>query len=41
MELSEVDLNAAIHSTRFLYNPGDLEYSDETAEFLKKLGLVR
>lgn len=40
MELSEVNLNAAIHPTSFLYNPGDLEWADQTVPFLKKLGLV-
>ncbi|MFH1920057.1 MAG: hypothetical protein ABIP48_09250 [Planctomycetota bacterium] len=40
MELSEVNLNATIHPTSFLYNPGDLECTDQTVPFLKKLGLV-
>ena len=39
LEFFEVDLNAPIHPTRFLYSPGDLEYSDDTKRFLKKLGL--
>jgi hypothetical protein len=39
IKFSAVDLNAPIHPTRFLYSPGDLEYSDDTKRFLKKLGL--
>jgi len=39
MELFEVDLNAPIHPTRFLYAPGDLEYADETRRFLEEQGL--
>lgn len=41
LQFSEVNLNASIHPTRFLYSPGDLEYSDDTKRFLKKLGLER
>jgi hypothetical protein len=40
MELLWVDLNAEIDPTQFLYNPGDLKYSDETAPFLKSLDLA-
>jgi len=39
VELHQVDFNAPIHPTRFLYNPGDLEYSDDTDHFIKSLGL--
>ena len=39
LELHQVNLNAPIHPTRFLYNPGDLEYSDETKHFIRGLGL--
>jgi hypothetical protein len=40
MELFEVDLNASILPTHFLYSPGDLEYSDKTGRFLKSLDLA-
>jgi hypothetical protein len=39
IEFSEVRLNDPIHPARFLYSPGDLEYSDDTKRFLKNLGL--
>ncbi len=41
MELFQVNLNAPIHPTRFIYSPGDLEFSDRTSQFLRDLGLAR
>ncbi len=40
MELFEVNLNAPVDTTVFIYNPGDLECADQTADFLKSLGLT-
>lgn len=39
VQLHQVNLSAPIHPTRFLYNPGDLEYSDDTNLFISRLGL--
>ncbi len=39
MQLYEVNLNVPIDPTRFIYNPGNLKYSDRTQAFLEKLGL--
>ena len=39
MQLFNVTLNTPLDPTLFSYQPGDLEYSDETARFLKQLGL--
>ncbi len=39
MQLHTVHLNATVHPTHFLYNPGDLECVDRTIPFLKELGL--
>ena len=39
MQLYEVRFNAPTHSTQFIYNPGDLEPSDQTEAFLESLGL--
>ena len=42
MEFFGVNLNASIDPARFVYHPpGDLECSDETAEYLKSLGADR
>ena len=39
MDLFEVNLNVPIHPTRFIYSPGDREFSDQTDRFLERLGL--
>lgn len=41
MDLFEVSFNVPIHPTRFIYNPGDHEFSDQTDRFLEKLGLQK
>lgn len=41
MDLFQVSFNCPIHPTRFIYNPGDHEFSDQTDDFLKKLGLQK
>ncbi len=37
MDLYDVDINVPIDPNRFVYNPGDLKYSDETDRFLESL----
>jgi len=39
MQLFEVLFDVPIASNRFHYNPGDLDFEDETPRFLKSLGL--
>lgn len=39
VHLHDVVINAEIDASRFHYNPGDLDYPDRTAEFLKSLGV--
>jgi hypothetical protein len=39
MDLFEVNINVPIDPTRFIYSPGDIEFSDQTAAFLQSLGL--
>jgi len=41
MELFEVNLNVPIARNRFIYNPGELAFSDQTATFIEKLGLKK
>lgn len=38
MELTDVDINLPIDPDRFIYNPGELDFSDETDRFLQSLG---
>lgn len=37
MELSDIDINLPIDPERFVYNPGGLQFFDETNKFLKSL----
>ena len=39
MDLFEVNINVPIDPARFIYSPGDIEFSDQTAAFLQTLGL--
>ncbi len=39
MQLFNVALNVPLDPTLFSYQPGDLEYTDETGRFLKQLGV--
>jgi len=41
MDLFEVTLNVPVSRTRFFYNPGNLEYSDQTDRFLTQLGVKK
>ena len=41
MDLFEVRPNVPVSPTRFYYNPGKLEYSDQTDRFLTQLGLKK
>jgi hypothetical protein len=41
MDLFEVTLNVPASPTRFFYNPGNLDYSDQTDRFLAQLGLKK
>ncbi len=41
MDLFEVTLNVPASPTRFFYNPGNLDYSDQTDRFLTQLGLKK
>ena len=39
LELSQVNLDGPTKPVWFVYNPGDLDYADQTREFLKSLGV--
>lgn len=39
LELLQVELDGPAKPARFIYNPGDLDYADQTREFLKSLGV--
>ena len=41
MQLFEVVTDAPIPPHRFHYNPGEMEYEDETEQFLKSLGVQK
>ena len=39
MEMFHVDINGPIDRNSFIYNPGDLEFTDQTESFLESLGV--